>query len=62
MNEDETASIIPFAQSEIVHRFLRGIDPEYKNDIGKYLERVWKRKSRRRLTRRRRSSPVGVAL
>jgi hypothetical protein len=38
MNENESASIIPFAQAEIVHRFLRGIDPEYKQDITKYLE------------------------
>jgi hypothetical protein len=38
MNEVESSSIIPFAQAEIVHRFLRGIDPEYKSDIAKYLE------------------------
>jgi hypothetical protein len=38
MNEVYSASIIPFAQAEIVHRFLRGIDPEYKADISKYLE------------------------
>jgi hypothetical protein len=30
MNEIGSAPIIPFAQAEIVHRFLRRIDPEYK--------------------------------
>jgi hypothetical protein len=37
MNESGAASIIPFAQAEIVHRFIRGIDPEYKQEFTQFL-------------------------
>jgi hypothetical protein len=37
MNESSTASIIPFAQAEIVYRFIQGIDPEYKQEVRRYL-------------------------
>lgn len=37
MNESSNASIIPFAQAEIVYRFIQGIDPEYKQEMRKYL-------------------------
>jgi hypothetical protein len=37
MNESGNASIIPFAQAEIVYRFIQGIDPEYKQEMRKYL-------------------------
>jgi len=37
MNDSGAASIIPFAQAEIVHRFIRGIDPEYKNELTQFL-------------------------
>jgi hypothetical protein len=37
MNEGGGASIIPFAQAEIVYRFIQGIDPDYKEEMRKYL-------------------------
>lgn len=37
MNEKPIASIMPFAQAEIVYRFIQGIDPEYKKEVRKYL-------------------------
>ena len=37
MNESRGASIIPFAQAEIVYRFIQGIDPDYKQEMRKYL-------------------------
>lgn len=37
MNESSMASIIPFAQAEIVYRFIQGIDPDYKQEMRKYL-------------------------
>jgi len=37
MGETRGASIIPFAQAEIVYRFIRGIDPEYKGEITRLL-------------------------
>jgi hypothetical protein len=37
MNEKPIASIMPFAQAEIVYRFIQGIDPEYKKEVKKYL-------------------------
>jgi hypothetical protein len=37
MNEGSGASIMPFAQAEIVYRFIQGIDPEYKQEVRKYL-------------------------
>ena len=37
MNESGTAMIIPFAQAEIVHRFIRGIDPEYRVEFNQFL-------------------------
>ena len=37
MGESQIATIIPFAQAEIVYRFIRGIDPEYKQEIKNLL-------------------------
>lgn len=37
MNESGAAVIIPFAQAEIVHRFIRGIDPDYKNEMAQFI-------------------------
>jgi hypothetical protein len=37
MNESGIAMIIPFAQAEIVHRFIRGIDPDYKVEFTQFL-------------------------
>ncbi len=35
------ASIIPFAQSEMVHTFMQGVDPNYKETTLSYLENVF---------------------
>jgi hypothetical protein len=40
MGESSVASIIPFAQAEIVHRFIRGIDPDYKKEITALLRNL----------------------
>jgi hypothetical protein len=40
MGESRGASIIPFAQAEIVYRFIRGIDPEYKREIAHLLRNL----------------------
>jgi hypothetical protein len=40
MNETHTATIIPFAQAEIVNRFIRGIDPEYKHEFSVFLRNL----------------------
>ena len=37
MNESGVTMIIPFAQAEIVHRFIRGIDPDYKVEFTQFL-------------------------
>lgn len=37
IDHDNNATIIPFAQSEMVHTFMRGIDPEYKKFISSYI-------------------------
>lgn len=34
------STIIPFAQAEIVHRFIRGIDPEYKREQMSFLRNL----------------------
>jgi hypothetical protein len=36
-----SASIIPFAQSEMVHTFMEGIDPDYKNKIEENLFEIY---------------------
>jgi hypothetical protein len=33
IGEDHTASVCPYAQTEIVHRFIRGVDPEFTEKI-----------------------------
>jgi len=37
MNESNTATIIPFAQAEIVYRFIQGIDPEYHQEFDNFI-------------------------
>jgi hypothetical protein len=37
-----TASIVPFAQSEMVHTFMEGIDPYYQRILDRYLEEVFR--------------------
>ena len=37
MNESNTARIIPFAQAEIVYRFIQGIDPEYRQEFDNFI-------------------------
>ena len=37
MNKTGQASIIPFAQREVVERFIKGVDPEYKQEFHNYL-------------------------
>jgi hypothetical protein len=39
---DTTAIIRPFAQSEMVHLFIEGIDPLYHNHLSQYLEAIFK--------------------
>jgi hypothetical protein len=52
MNEKPVASIMPFAQAEIVYRFIQGIDPEYKNEVRKYLRELLTREYPDKLTER----------
>jgi hypothetical protein len=40
MGESHAAVIIPFAQAEIVYRFIRGIDPEYKRELTSLLRNL----------------------
>jgi hypothetical protein len=40
MGESRAAVIIPFAQAEIVYRFIRGIDPEYKRELTNLLRNL----------------------
>jgi hypothetical protein len=40
MNETHAAMILPFAQAEIVYRFIRGIDPEYKQEFTSFLRNL----------------------
>jgi hypothetical protein len=40
MGESHGAAIIPFAQAEIVYRFIRGIDPEYKRELASLLRHL----------------------
>lgn len=40
MGESRTTMIIPFAQAEIVYRFIRGIDPEYKRELTNLLRNL----------------------
>ncbi len=40
MNESRAASIIPFAQAEMVHRFIRGLDPEYKRELSQFIRHL----------------------
>jgi hypothetical protein len=37
MNETNTATIIPFAQAEIVYRFIQGIDPDYRQELTNFI-------------------------
>ncbi|MFD4820106.1 hypothetical protein [Peribacillus butanolivorans] len=38
-----TASIIPFAQSDMVHTFIRGVDPDIESLTFSYLEELFKK-------------------
>jgi hypothetical protein len=49
MNENSVSSIMPFAQGDIVYRFIQGIDPEYKNEMRKYLNALLTREYPERL-------------
>lgn len=40
VSESGAASIIPFAQGEIVYRFIQGMDPEYKRELGIFLSKL----------------------
>jgi hypothetical protein len=40
MNETHAAMILPYAQAEIVFRFIRGIDPEYKQEFTSFLRNL----------------------
>jgi hypothetical protein len=40
IGESGGASIIPFAQAEIVYRFIRGIDPDYRREISTLLRNL----------------------
>ncbi len=40
MGESRSAVIIPFAQAEIVYRFIRGIDPDYKRELTNLLRNL----------------------
>jgi hypothetical protein len=40
MGETNAAVIIPFAQAEIVYRFIRGIDPGYKRELNSLLRNL----------------------
>jgi hypothetical protein len=40
VGESRSAAIIPFAQAEIVYRFIRGIDPEYKRELTNLLRNL----------------------
>ncbi|MHA6530450.1 hypothetical protein [Paenibacillus sp. BAC0078] len=35
-----TAAIIPFAQQEMVHSFLTGIDPKLKNEVSNFIHTI----------------------
>jgi hypothetical protein len=37
VNESQGATIVPFAQAEMVDRFIRGIDPSYKWEVSSFL-------------------------
>jgi hypothetical protein len=37
VNESQGATIVPFAQAEMVDRFIRGIDPSYKWEMSSFL-------------------------
>lgn len=40
MGESHAAMILPFAQAEIVYRFIRGIDPDYKRELKSFLRNL----------------------
>jgi hypothetical protein len=40
MGESHAAMILPFAQAEIVYRFIRGIDPDYKRELKSLLRNL----------------------
>ena len=40
MNESRAASIIPFAQGEMVDRFIRGLDPEYRTELKNFIRQL----------------------
>jgi hypothetical protein len=40
MNETHAAMILPYAQAEIVLRFIRGIDPDYKQEFTSFLRNL----------------------
>ncbi|MFP4029612.1 MAG: hypothetical protein ACLFWL_17675 [Candidatus Brocadiia bacterium] len=37
---ENTACIVPFAQKDVIHTFMEGIDPELKGFIDKYIQRL----------------------
>ncbi|MDR0128702.1 hypothetical protein [Priestia megaterium] len=41
INSDCQAAITPFAQSEMVHTFMRGIDPQFRELSNGYLEQIF---------------------
>ena len=40
VNQSGIASIIPFAQAEIVYRFIQGIDPEYRTEYANFFKEL----------------------
>jgi len=40
VNQSKTATIVPFAQGEIVYRFIQGMDPEYKRELTNFVNNL----------------------
>jgi len=40
VNQSQTATIVPFAQGEIVYRFIQGMDPEYKRELTNFVSNL----------------------
>lgn len=40
VNQSKSATIVPFAQGEIVYRFIQGMDPEYKRELTSFVNNL----------------------
>ena len=40
VNQSQAATIVPFAQGEIVYRFIQGMDPEYKRELTTFVDNL----------------------